>query len=536
VKSLPGARTDEDILMLRIASRTLIGLLAFLGSARGAPPSQAITPFVDAETSAVVRLDLTKLDVAKSARRLLGPIADKGPLTQPLRDLAIWTESLRKAGAAEVYMILPAGPMNRPPSVVVPLVAGADGPKLEAAIAGNSKSGPRSFEQVGTVFDAIVGGTQESLERARRADAKSPLPPWIALAMKAEESADIQIAFGPNDFLRQAIEREMPTFPPVFGGGPTTVLTRGLTWGSIGVRLEPKASVHVTARATDAKAAGELNTLATDSLKFLAQVAPNVLTALGPGAPALPGMTKLVEQIKVKADGARLTADLDFEPVADQVRPHLAKIRPPVNRARCVNNIKQILLAMHNYHATYNVFPPAFKASKTGKPLLSWRVLILPYLGQDELFLYREFHLDEPWSSPHNKALIARMPDVYRCPDLDPETTPIGKTSYLTPRGKQTMFRGATGIGIDRITDGTSNTVAVIDAGADNLVVWTVPDDWEVDGGDVKTETILKQHNGGTNVGFADGFVRFLKSTINPQLFRAALTSAGGEVISADDF
>jgi hypothetical protein len=518
--------------MLRNASRTLIGFLAILGSARGAPPSQAIAPFVDGETTAVIRFDLAKLDVAKSARRLLGPIADKGPTTRPLRDLAAWTESLRKAGAAEVYVLLK---VRQGPSVVVPLVAGADRPKLVQTLAGKARLTPNPFWQVGAVADtAVFAGRQEELERVRRADAKTPLPPWIAVAMKAEEAADIQVVFAPNDSIRQDVEQQMPTLPPAFGGKPVTVLTRGLTWGSLGVRLEPKASIHVTARATDAKAAQALDKLAADALKFLAPVAPNILMAFGPGAPPVPGMTKLVEQIEVKVEGDRLTAGLDIDPVADLVRQPLAQIRPMNIHVDCVNNLKQIMLAMHNYHSANNAFPPAFKASKTGKPLLSWRVLILPYLDQNDL--YKEFHLDEPWSSPHNKALIAKMPDVYRCPSLDPEKIPIGKTSYLTPRGKRSIFPGATGVGIAQITDGTSNTVAVVDAGADNMVVWTVPDDWEVDGGELKPETILKQHIRGSYVGFADGSVRLLQSTINRIVFGALLTRDGGEVISADQF
>ena len=74
----------------------------------------------------------------------------------------------------------------------------------------------------------------------------------------------------------------------------------------------------------------------------------------------------------------------------------------------CTNNLKQIALAMHNYAADNNTFPPAATFDTDGKPLLSWRMLILPYLDEDSL--YRQFHLDEPWDSPHNKPLIAQIP------------------------------------------------------------------------------------------------------------------------------
>ncbi len=127
-----------------------------------------------------------------------------------------------------------------------------------------------------------------------------------------------------------------------------------------------------------------------------------------------------------------------------------------------MNNLKQIGLAMHNYHATNGSFPPAYTVDKDGKPLLSWRVLILPFLEQEAL--YKEFHLDEPWDSPHNKPLIERMPTSYVCPSESDRRVDRGKTTYLTPRGKATIFPGPEGIKIQKITDGSSNTIFAVDA------------------------------------------------------------------------
>src|ERR1700676_3675353 len=94
--------------------------------------------------------------------------------------------------------------------------------------------------------------------------------------------------------------------------------------------------------------------------------------------------------------------------------PAVQAAREAARRAQCVNNLKQIGLAMHNYHSTYDCFPPAVTADDQGRPLLSWRVLILPYL--EEAPLYAQFHLDEPWDSPHNLPLASKMPRVYTCP------------------------------------------------------------------------------------------------------------------------
>ena len=144
-----------------------------------------------------------------------------------------------------------------------------------------------------------------------------------------------------------------------------------------------------------------------------------------------------------------------------------------------MNNLKQIGVAMHNYHDAHRTFPPAYQADASGRPLLSWRVLILPYLGQDAL--YREFHLDEPWDSDHNKKLIERIPAVYQSPGT---AAGSGKTNYLTVRGPNTVFPGKDCVGFSDITDGAANTVLVVEASNQKAVVWTKPDDLEYNDAD----------------------------------------------------
>ena len=85
-------------------------------------------------------------------------------------------------------------------------------------------------------------------------------------------------------------------------------------------------------------------------------------------------------------------------------------------RARCVNNLKQIGLAMYNYHDQYGCFPPAYTADEHGRPLHSWRVLLLPYLECEDL--YDQLRLNEPWNSPYNQQVLkdSDVPSVFRCP------------------------------------------------------------------------------------------------------------------------
>jgi prepilin-type processing-associated H-X9-DG protein len=188
---------------------------------------------------------------------------------------------------------------------------------------------------------------------------------------------------------------------------------------------------------------------------------------------------------------------------------------------------------MHNYLSAHGTFPPAFSVDKSGKPLLSWRVLILPFVEQQAL--YNEFHLDEPWDSPHNRALIDRMPAVFACPsDLVPKPD-AGKTTYVTPRGPSTIFPGAVGVKIKEVTDGTSNTILTMDVPALEAVVWTKPDDWDVPKM-IDPRSLVGRHPDGTNCGFADGSVHFLRETIAPAVLKALFTRNGGEIVSGDAF
>src|SRR5207302_1956982 len=96
--------------------------------------------------------------------------------------------------------------------------------------------------------------------------------------------------------------------------------------------------------------------------------------------------------------------------------PAVQKVRMAAGRTRSANNLKQMALATINYADAFGRAPAAAICDKNGKPLLSWRVAILPFIEQDNL--YKQFHLDEPWDSDHNKKLLARMPNVYALPGV----------------------------------------------------------------------------------------------------------------------
>jgi hypothetical protein len=201
------------------------------------------------------------------------------------------------------------------------------------------------------------------------------------------------------------------------------------------------------------------------------------------------------------------------------------------------NNLKSILIAMHNHHDTLKSFPAAYSMDPEGKPLLSWRVLLLPFLGHDQLF--RQFHLDEPWDSEHNKTLISQIPPPYRSAK---NTLPEGKTTYLTLRGPNTLFpptadaeRGkgqqTRGTPMRDIRDGTANTIAVVEVVDAHAVIWTAPEDFTYDASN-PSQGLLGVYQHGFPVGLADGSVPFLTKATSPETLKAMFTSNGGEVVS----
>jgi hypothetical protein len=139
------------------------------------------------------------------------------------------------------------------------------------------------------------------------------------------------------------------------------------------------------------------------------------------------------------------------------------------------DRLKQIGLAMLAYHDREHHFPPSAIYGKDGKPLLSWRVVLLPYLGHEDL--HRRFKLDEPWDSPHNLALAAQMPDVYGLPPNVDDRADPSTTYFQVFVGPGTAFEGKNGISLRDFPDGISGTVLVVIG--PEPVLWTKPADIE---------------------------------------------------------
>jgi prepilin-type processing-associated H-X9-DG protein len=238
---------------------------------------------------------------------------------------------------------------------------------------------------------------------------------------------------------------------------------------------------------------------------------------------------EVISHLSPPAQGDHVTRKAELEKTAEPVVMPTQQASEADRRARCANNLEQIATAIHKYRSAHNTFPPAYSKSQEGKPLLSWRVHILPFL--QEKALYDEFHKDEAWDSPHNKSLISRMPAIFACPRASRVPANDGQTSYLTPRGPATIFPGAEAVKMQAIRDGLSNTVLVVEANDAAAVTWTKPDDWDIEF-ELKSQSLFGHHTNGTNFAFADGSVLFLEKTITPKVLQALTTRNGAEVVN----
>lgn len=205
--------------------------------------------------------------------------------------------------------------------------------------------------------------------------------------------------------------------------------------------------------------------------------------------------------------------------------------RDAADRAMATNNLKQIVLAMHNYNDAYNRLPPSGlgdpaqpNRGPNQKPLLSWRVALLPFLDEDAL--YKQFKLDESWDGPNNVKLLAKMPKVYKLPG--DSKTPADHTVFQVFTGPGTLFveNGQARIPAS-IPDGTSNTVLIVEASKG--VPWTKPEDIPYKPPQPIAPLLGGHFRSTFLVALVDGTVRYLPQNTPETTLNAMITPAGAE-------
>jgi hypothetical protein len=207
---------------------------------------------------------------------------------------------------------------------------------------------------------------------------------------------------------------------------------------------------------------------------------------------------------------------LDVKKLAERVKDDTAAQR----RRMRTFQMSRLYEGFQAYEKKNHHLPPPAIYSKDGRPLLSWRVALLPYLGEEEL--YGKFKLDEPWDSPRNKKLSEKVLLPFDLPDSH------GATHFQVFAGPGTMFDGKDGIAWNDVPDGREKTILLIEAA--ESVPWTKPADLTY-AADKPLPKLGAFTKGGYYALFADGNVRFLPDETDPALLRKLITRSGGEAV-----
>jgi prepilin-type processing-associated H-X9-DG protein len=209
--------------------------------------------------------------------------------------------------------------------------------------------------------------------------------------------------------------------------------------------------------------------------------------------------------------------------------------RTPSRRSQCRHHLIMITIALQNYHDQKGCLPPPFIADAEGKPMHSWRVLLLPYLERQDL--YARYNFDEPWDGPSNRKLHNEIISLFRCPSCDAQQSKA-ETNYVAVVGPQTLWpeNRKQAVRLRDVTDGLSNTLMVVEV-ANSGIHWMEPRDLHIVQMPMainppRGQGICSGHHEGANVAFADGSVRFMLDNTPPNALRATLTISGGESVT----
>jgi hypothetical protein len=217
------------------------------------------------------------------------------------------------------------------------------------------------------------------------------------------------------------------------------------------------------------------------------------------------------------------------------VIPQFQTVRDGEGWVETAHNLKQCALAMHDYEEVHGHLPAANVTDKQGRILYSWRVSLLPFIEYDNM--YKQFHLDEPWDSPHNFALLKEMPRTYH--SMRERDRSDGKTQLHVFMGPGTAFE-KDGLTRNDFPDGIANTILLVET--DDVVPWSKPEDLVYDPekplppftSHPRAIHFLGWEVGmahGYVFGFADGRARFINASTKEFEIRALITRNGAEKV-----
>lgn len=349
---------------------------------------------------------------------------------------------------------------------------------------------------------------------------------WKA-ALDKTGDCPVQLAVIFPRYFRETFAEIYPELPPMLGGGSAKTLVSGVRWISVGIR-PATASIRMVVQTESPAVAQEVKTHLPKMLSaLLKESQPDLATSTL--LTALLGVlepTVSDDQVIMKLDDPKKS-----EALMQLAAATVTATAKPIAVSQTQNNLKRFCLAMHNYFSAYKAWP-TYRELKTQekKSGLSWRVHILPFMNEAEL--YKEFKLDESWDSPHNIRLLDRMPKAFK-PAIaigSEESVKPFHTTYAAPVGEDTVFGRDKVVGFQHVTDGTSNTIVLVELETEAAIPWTSPEEYAFD--PARPAAKLRSIDGKISTAFMDGSVRGVRDDEPASVWNALFSIDGREMVS----
>ncbi|AMV19550.1 DUF1559 domain-containing protein [Planctomyces sp. SH-PL14] len=370
-----------------------------------------------------------------------------------------------------------------------------------------------------------VAGMQKTVERLIRNRKARPEAPPIAVRL-VDLGADASLAVDIRS--QSALLEQVAATNPLLG---IVTQIESLLLNANVTKPAGETLLELVATTSDDESAKTLSQIVTPALKAAKQqyrqlpIPPQTTPEAQSGKALADKVVSSAAVTQEKTQVAlRIPVPEGFETLPDLLKPAVAEAQAAAERSQRRNNIKMLGIAFHSFHEVHNMFPGAGRGAEKGGAL-SWRVHLLPYI--DEAALYNQFHLDEPWDSPHNKTLIEKMPALFQVKGIDKP----GMTSLHVFTGKGAPFADDRTPAIRDYTDGTSNTALVVEAAPDTAQIWTKPGGLDFDP-KKPLEALGKLPEDFFLMLLTDGSVRTVSRNIDQQTLRRLIEFQDGEPLS----
>lgn len=530
------------------------GLLLLGPQLTAAADHAAMAPYLTDDVVAIGYVDLTRVDMPAAAEELLRagivPEADQADAARAATELQAEVNGLRQFAVRRAYVLFRVSDVAEGGMTWIVEVERGDKATEAAKFLNERRQAltppagttagmqgfflPKEFTAINETI--VAAGTEKQLARVKELAANGASTPRedAMAALVGLGDADVGLAVIGDAESRRVVREMFPQLPAPFMEIDGKLLADGVRWAGAVVTLPPKFQLTIAIDAASPEIARTLEQ-AVGKAMFVAKALLTQDAIEGPPAhqDRAKELLPLLALVSPTVEGTRVSVTFgdDEEEVAfirDFLPAMTQKMRDELYRKSRMNNFKQIALGLHNHESAKSAFPAWASYDNSGKPLLSWRVQLLPYMEQ--MKLYNQFHLDEPWDSEHNRKLIDQMPEFYADPDpaVRAAIGDRGRTTFLAPRAEGTVFGGREGIKFGDLKDGSSQTIMVVEVVPQRAVVWTKPDDWEVDLAN-PLDGVKRSDRDGFVAAWGDGHASIISNDADAEEFRGNLTYDGGE-------